>query len=243
MQNPLARQDEQSNENRRKQQSQQNRQQSEQGQNIQRRSDDWGQRSGLSRRQSGYSSPFSVRPAEFFTMSPLALMRRFNEDMDRIFECGFSGSEQQDDLGWVPPVEIRQSGNNLIIRAEVPGLNESDVRVEATEDGLVIEGERRREHTEERGGVHHSEVAYGRFRRLIPLPENAKIEEAKGSFNNGILEVTVPVPESERRTRQIPISGQRQLQGESSEASRSGENQSPEGQSQTREGQTRAAKA
>jgi HSP20 family protein len=174
---------------------------------------------GLSRRQSQglersnreskyYPSVFSVSPGEFFTMSPISLMRRFTEDIDRAFgwNTGFNRGENfAQEISWVPPVEVRQSGNNLLIRADLPGLNENDIKLEATEDGLVIHGERRREETREEGGWHHSERAYGRFYRLIPLPESAKVDEVKANFRNGVLEVVVPVPELERKHRQIPV--------------------------------------
>ena len=155
-----------------------------------------------------YPSVFSVSPGEFFTMSPITLMRRFTEDIDRAFgwNTGLSRGENiGQDFSWMPPVELRQSGNNLLIRADLPGLSENDVKLECNEEGLVIRGERRREETREEGGWHHSERAYGRFYRVIPLPESAKLEEVKANFRNGVLEVVVPVPEMEKRNRQIPI--------------------------------------
>jgi len=153
-------------------------------------------------------SVFSVSPGEFFTMSPITLMRRFTEDIDRAFGLGSGfhrGQGLEQEFNWVPAVEVRQSGNNLVIHADLPGLTENDVKVEATEEGLAIHGERRREQTSEEGGWRHSERAYGRFYRVIPLPESAKIEEAKANFRNGVLEVVVPVPQLEKRNRQIPV--------------------------------------
>jgi HSP20 family protein len=84
-------------------------------------------------------------------------------------------------------------------------LNKEDVKVEVTNEGLVIQGERKREREEDRGGVHRSERSYGAFYRLIPLPEGANIEQAKAKFNNGVLQVEVPVPKSQEKSRQIPI--------------------------------------
>jgi HSP20 family protein len=105
----------------------------------------------------------------------------------------------------MPAVEVRESGNNLVIHADLPGLTENDVKVEVTDEGLVLEGERKREYSGEEGGWHRSERVYGRFYRLIPLPDGAKVEEAKANFKNGVLEISIPVPESERKRRQIPI--------------------------------------
>jgi len=148
-------------------------------------------------------------------MSPFDLMRRFAEQMDRNF-WGWGAPVRgvsEEEIAWTPSIEIRQSGNNLVIAADLPGLSENDVRVEASEDGLVIQGERTQEKTEEEGGVRRSERSYGRFYRLIPLPEGAKIDEAKANFNNGVLEVTIPVPESQQKRRQIPISAGQRAKG------------------------------
>lgn len=166
---------------------------------------------GLERnyREARYSpSVFSVSPGEFFTMSPITLMRRFTEDIDRAFGLNTGlgrGEYSNQDFVWAPPVEVRQAGNNLLIRADLPGLSENDIKLEATENGLVIHGERRREETREESGWHHSERVYGRFYRLIPLPESASVDQVKANFRNGVLEVVVPVPEMEKRNRQIPI--------------------------------------
>jgi HSP20 family protein len=187
-------------------------------------------RSGMERYQQGRFTPsvFSVSPGEFFTMSPITLMRRFTEDIDRAFGLtsgmgsGFNrGQNLEQEINWIPTVEVQQQGNNLLIHADLPGLTENDVKVEATDEGLAIYGERKHEHTSERGGWRHSERAYGRFYRLIPLPESAKIEEVKANFRNGVLEILVPVPELERKHRQIPVSTSNQSltseQGTSSE--------------------------
>ena len=166
-------------------------------------------------RRSGLSVViFSVTPGEFFTMSPITLMhgglRKTSIGHSELnAQTGYSEGE----LGWVPRVEVRQSGNNLVIHAELPGVNENEVRVEVTDEGLVIEGERKREQESDERGWHRSEISYGQFYRLIPLPENAKLDQARANFRNGVLEVTVPVPEVENRRRQIPIETAGQTQG------------------------------
>jgi HSP20 family protein len=152
-------------------------------------------------------------------------MRRLTEDLDRAFS-GLGGVSRrggsEEDFSWIPSVEVAQSGNNLIIRADLPGLSEHDVTIEATEEGLILQGERKREETKEEGGVYRSERVYGRFYRLIPLLENAKIDQAQANFRNGVLEVTVPVPELERKRRQIPVS----TSGQSGQAGQTGQSRS-----------------
>ena len=165
---------------------------------------------GMERRGGYFPSSFALNPRDFFTMSPLGLMRRFADEMDRAFSnfgVPSTGTSWGEELTWMPAVEVRESDNNLVVSAELPGLSEKDVKIEATPEGLIIEGERRREYTGEEGGIQRSERSYGRFWRLIPLPEGANVENAKASFENGVLEVTIPVPESQEKRRQIPISG------------------------------------
>ena len=186
---------------------------------------------GMERYQQGRYTPsvFSVSPGEFFTLSPITLMRRFTEDIDRAFGLSTGRSRSSDldvsteDFTWMPTIEVRQQGDNLVIHADLPELSEKDVRVEVTDDGLVIQGERRREQTVEDGGIIRSERVYGRFYRLIPLPDDAKVEDAKANFQNGVLEISVPVPQSERQNRQIPVgaSSQSGQAGQSSQSTQS----------------------
>src|ERR1700737_3351988 len=195
---------------------------------------------GMERHQQGLYSPsvFSVSPGEFFTLSPITLMRRFTEDIDRAIGLAVGRNRgdfdlsEEEDFTWVPTVEVRQQGNNLVIHADLPGLSENDVRVEATEDGIVIRGERKHEETVEEGGVIRSERVYGRFYRLIPLPEGAKVEDTKANFRNGVLEVVVPVPESAKRNRQIPIGASSQS-GQSTSQSSTSDQGSPGDRSRT----------
>ena len=137
-------------------------------------------------------------------MNPFQIMRHFSESMDR----AFSGHESGEGGMWSPPVEVRQQGNNIVVSAELPGLSKDDVHVEVTDEGLAISGERKREHEERREGYYHSERSYGRFYRLVPLPENANVDQVRASFNNGVLEITAPAPQSERKRREVPIEAQ-----------------------------------
>jgi HSP20 family protein len=163
------------------------------------------QSGGLSRRLESHPSMFMLHPREFFSMSPFTLMRRFTEEMDRVF-AGAGGESHEMGL-WSPAIEVREREGNLQVYAELPGLNKEDVKVEVTSDGLVIQGTRKQEHEEKQEGFYRSERSYGKFYRVVPLPEDAKIEEARAQFNNGILEVTVPIPQSQQqqRRREIPV--------------------------------------
>jgi HSP20 family protein len=168
---------------------------------------------GLSRRdQSALSAqPFGQSP---FGRSPFGFMRRMIEDMDRMMDDflgrAWSGGPQRAQEPrlalWTPEIELAQQGDELIVRADLPGLREEDIRVQALDDALVIEGERRTEREEERGNVFRSERVYGSFRRVIPLPEDADTENATASYENGVLEIRMKTPETRQsRSRQLEI--------------------------------------
>lgn len=77
--------------------------------------------------------------------------------------------------------------------------------MEATNDALIIEGERRMDHEDKMEEVRLTERQYGRFSRRIPLPEGANVDQTKATFRNGFLEVTVPIPQRSSLRRLIPI--------------------------------------
>jgi len=165
------------------------------------------QGTGLARRGFFYPSAFTLSPRGLFTASPFELMRRFTEDMDRVFlDWGLStSSELGHETGWSPAIEVFERDNKLMVRAELPGCNKDDIQVELTDDGLIIQGERKQEHEERQEGYYRTERSYGNFFRLIPLPSEVLEDQINATFNNGILEVTAPIPQSARKRREIPI--------------------------------------
>jgi HSP20 family protein len=157
------------------------------------------------------SSPFSgnllpyLTPADIFRRSPFLLMRRMSEELDRVF--GESNERGQRERTWTPAIEVMQREGNFVIRAELPGLKPEDVKLEITDDAIVLEGERKDEREENKGGLHVTERRYGRFYRVIPLPDGATPDDARAKFENGLLEVTVPTGEPKSKRREIPIQG------------------------------------
>ncbi len=160
---------------------------------------------GLSHRQE--SSLWRDPWRDMFSFSPFSIMRRMSEEMDRAFSSSMGLNRWSGESGmWNPAVDIRERNGNIEITAELPGMNKEDVHVECTDEGLIIQGEKRRESQKEEGGVHRTERSYGRFYRMIPQPEGAQTDQAKAEFKNGVLDVRIPVPEQKQKGRQIPIS-------------------------------------
>ena len=125
--------------------------------------------------------------------SPFSAIQRVADDFDRMFEDFGLGRRWGSPFGretgvqaWNPDVEIFQKNNELTIRADLPGLKRDEVTVDITDDVVTIQGERKREHEEEREGFYRSERSYGSFYRVVPLPEGAITDQAKATFHDGV---------------------------------------------------------
>ena len=97
--------------------------------------------------------------------------------------------------------EVREDDENIVVRLEVPGMDERDFDIQVVGDGLLITGEKRYQREEKRGSYHIMERAYGRFQRLIPLPHPVREEEAKARYRKGVLEITLPRLQPQGRRR------------------------------------------
>jgi len=162
-------------------------------------------------------------PQKVAGSSPFAFMRRFAEEMDRLFEdfgfeTGFQmprfltrGRERRREAGlvpaeWSPRVDVVQREGQFVVRADLPGMTREDVKVEVTDDVLTIQGERKQEKKEEREGYRYSECSYGSFYRTIPLPEGVDTSKATADFRKGVLEVCMPAaPRPELKARRVEI--------------------------------------
>lgn len=104
--------------------------------------------------------------------------------------------------GRVPRVDVIDRENEVVLRAEVPGLNKEDLEVSVSDSSVTIRGEIKRE--EEKGEYYYREMGYGAFSRTISLPAAVDSKQAKVRLKNGILEMTMPKTEAEKRHK-IPI--------------------------------------
>ena len=157
-------------------------------------------------------SPLARRDVFPFA-SPFALLQRFfSDDLMNLFDDigshrGRSASRTRTSIAWTPKIDVVQRHNELVVRADLPGMNPDDVTVEVGNSAITISGERKQEHVEESGSVYRFERTYGSFYREIPLPEGAIANQAKAAFKDGVLEITVPAPpEQVSRGRRLEIS-------------------------------------
>lgn len=143
---------------------------------------------------------------------PLSLMRKMSEEMDQLVgklmvrPAQLLGAAQPSGAppgAWSPAVEVARSADKVVICAELPGVRRDDVRVEIKKDSVTIEGER--PPGQQARELQRTERSYGHFYRVIALPEGAEPDSASAALCDGVLEITVSVPEQGRPPRRIDI--------------------------------------
>ena len=96
---------------------------------------------------------------------------------------------------WSPSVDILESENDLVLKADVPGIEPKNIDISLENGTLTLKGERKFENSETHQGYHRIERSYGSFARSFALPETIDIEKVKAEFKNGVLTVTLPKKE------------------------------------------------
>ncbi len=132
------------------------------------------------------------------------IFRAFNEFWRAPFEFGF----RRVGFPTAPqaPVDIAETGREVIVRIDLPGFRKEDIRLKATENELIVEAERREEEKEEKENFFRQERRYGAVKRVIPLPVAVIPEKARAKFENGVLEVRLEKAEpEEEKEKEIEI--------------------------------------
>jgi HSP20 family protein len=110
---------------------------------------------------------------------------------------------------WIPAMDVVETEDHFVLRADLPGLAENDVKIEVEDNVLTIAGERKSEHEQRSEGYYRVERAFGSFSRSLTLPEGVNADAVQASFGNGVLEVRIPKPEQHKpRKVQISLGGQ-----------------------------------
>ena len=138
---------------------------------------------------------------------PLREFSTLQNEMNRLFNTVFDTPAPAGNGGlrrWLPAMDLVESGDHFVLRADLPGLSEEDVNIEVEDRVLTISGERKAEHELSKEGYHRVERAFGTFSRALTLPEGIDAEAVQATFDRGVLEVSIPKPE-ERKPRKVTI--------------------------------------
>jgi HSP20 family protein len=132
----------------------------------------------------------------------------WHQDIDDLFRRFFSGEREESDqlgmTGWVPAMEAFEREGQYVIRADVPGIDPKEVEVSVLNEALTIKGERKKSHEVKEKESYYSETAYGRFERRLALPKGVDPEKITARFENGVLEVSMPLPQT-ATGKKVPI--------------------------------------
>jgi HSP20 family protein len=136
-----------------------------------------------------------VRRGEW--LDPFAVFTRLAPEFAEFFgdtaRPTFRTHARNEATPWSPTIDVVERDNRLIARVDLPGIKKEEVKVEVVDGWLTIRGERKHETDQEKENFYRREREYGTFSRAFRLPEGAKVEEVKAVFDNGVLEVTVPL--------------------------------------------------
>jgi HSP20 family protein len=140
---------------------------------------------------------------------PFRELSSLQTEMNRLFNAAFEGSGGGSPAAaarrWTPAMDLLETDEQFVLRADLPGLSEDDVSIELEDNILTVSGERKAEHEEKREGFYRMERSYGAFSRSLTLPKGVDPEAVTAAFDRGVLEVRVPKPE-QRKPRRISIS-------------------------------------
>ena len=145
---------------------------------------------------------------EIVRWEPLREFSTLQNEMNRLFNTVFDTPAPGGNGGalrrWLPAMDLIETEDHFVLRADLPGLGEEDVNIEVEDRVLTISGERKAEHEANKDGFHRIERAFGAFSRSLTLPKGIDPEGVSAAFDKGVLEVHIPKPE-QRKPRKISI--------------------------------------
>jgi HSP20 family protein len=153
---------------------------------------------------------------------PVRELHSMQQEMNRLFNTFFDAPNAQSGgpRRWVPAMDLVELDDHFVLRADLPGLEEGDVKLEVADDVLTLSGERKFEHEDRKEGFYRLERGAGSFSRSLTLPEGIDADKVEASFDKGVLEVRIPKPEARQPRRvEIAVGGSRPaIEGRAAEA-------------------------
>ncbi len=127
----------------------------------------------------------------------------WHRDIDELFRRFFP-EEGEASGNWVPAMEVFERDGHYVVRADLPGVNPNELEISVVNDSLIVKGERRKSDEVKENDYHYRETAYGRFERRWALPKGVDRDKVAAKYENGVLEISVPLPQS-ATTKKVPI--------------------------------------
>jgi len=143
-------------------------------------------------------------------LAPFGDFERMRNEMDRLFESFLVGRPLRrvwEEGEWLPALDLTETAREVIVKAEIPGLEPKDIDISLSQNVLTIKGEKKRKREEKEEDYHLVERSYGAFTRSVELPVEVNSEKISASYKNGILRIVLPKSE-EAKKKEIKIAVQ-----------------------------------
>jgi HSP20 family protein len=147
--------------------------------------------------------------------SPLTELASLQSDMARMMDSAFGRSVGAGNGGstWLPPVDVTETDDALVLSFDLPGLKEDEITIELEDNVLTVSGSRVRQREQKGDNYYRWERRHGQFSRSVALPSGVNEGDIKADYDNGVLEIRVPKPE-EHKPRKIQIgTGSKAIEG------------------------------
>jgi len=151
---------------------------------------------------------------------PFEEIRRLEQEIDDIFSQFWRSARPrltlprrergeiqpvEREIAFAPSVDVIEKDNEIVVKADLPGIDKKDVKIKVKSDAVTISGEVKKERKEKEENYFIEERVYGSFLREIPLPAEVDPEKAQAKFENGVLEITLPKVETGKKTKEITL--------------------------------------
>lgn len=153
---------------------------------------------------------------------PFRELRHMQDNMDRLWRSFAGGGDGQEVEDWAIPLDMVQEGDNIIVKASVPGVKPEDIDVSIENDVLTIKGHSKEEREHREGNYLMRERHTGSFHRALRLPDTVDFDKAQPHYENGVLSIAFPRVES-KRARRLQVTGGRAAEGQIQEGRTSSE--------------------
>ncbi|MBF2046560.1 MAG: Hsp20/alpha crystallin family protein [Leptolyngbya sp. IPPAS B-1204] len=130
---------------------------------------------------------------------PFQEIEALQRDMNRLFDRLMITNGSQNGSTFAPAAELEETADAIHLKLEIPGLDKKDIDVQVSADAVSIRGERKEETRTEEKGITRTEFRYGKFQRVIPLPARVENANVKAEYKNGVLQLTLPKAEEEKK--------------------------------------------
>jgi len=136
---------------------------------------------------------------ELTTWKPFRELDTMRNEMDRLWDSFFEGRPKVRFGEWFPSLDVAETKNDIVVKVELPGMDQKDINITLSDGHLIIKGEKKQEKEEKEENYHFIERSYGTFTRSVQLPKEVKHDKISASYKNGVLKVVLPKSEDAKK--------------------------------------------